>query len=136
MIYLDTNVLISAVDKKDQLHLKALKLLDKYSGSKRIISELTLAELACVYTRAGFEDSLAYAIATAKSLNAEIIKVDYNMLLRRAFRLSSELKLKTLDLLHIVTAIMVNAEYFATFDKDIIKKRETIKKYGLVVVTL
>jgi len=136
VIYLDTNILISAIDEKDPLHLKALELLNKYNRVKRIISELTLVELASVYSRAGFEDSLAYALATIKSLDAEIIEIDYNKVLKKAFRYSREFKLKTLDLLHVVTAIMVNAEYFATFDKDIIGKKEIIRKYGLTIVTL
>ena len=34
MIYLDTNVLISAVDDKDLFHSKALELLDKYRRIK------------------------------------------------------------------------------------------------------
>lgn len=103
--------------------MKALELLNKYYKVKRIVSELTLVELAFVYSRAGFEDSPAYAIATVKSLNVEIIKVDYNRLLRETFRYSRELKLKTLDLLQIVVAIIVNAEYFVTFDKDNIRKK-------------
>ena len=136
MIYLDTNILISAVDEKDPLHLKALELLNKYKRVRRIVSELTLVELASVYSRAGFEDSLVYALATIKSLNAEIVEIDYNKVLKKAFRYSREFRLKTLDLLHVVTAIMVNAKYFATFDKDIIGKKQIIRKYGVVVVTI
>ena len=136
MIYLDTNILISAVDEKDPLHLKALELLNKYKRVRRIVSELTLVELASVYSRAGFEDSLVYALATIKSLNAEIVEIDYNKVLKKAFRYSREFRLKTLDLLHVVTAIMVNAKYFATFDKDIIGKKQIIRKYGVAIVTI
>ncbi len=136
MIYLDTNVLISAIDDKDLFHSKALELLDKYKKIKRVVSELTLVELASVYSRSGFEDPLVYALATVKSLNVEVIKVDFNEVLKKAFQYSRELKLRTLDLLHVTIAITANTEYFATFDKDIIEKKKLIKEYGPTVVTL
>ncbi len=122
MIYLDTNILISAIDEKDPLHQRVLKLSDKYKNIQRVTSELTLVELASVYSRAGLKEPIIYAIATSKSLYVEIVEADFNKILKQAFEYSEKLRLKTLDLLHITIAIMINASYFATFDKDIIEK--------------
>lgn len=48
------------------------------------------------------------------------------MLLHRM--LAGELRLKTLDLLHVSTASVMGAEEFATLDRDIIKKGDKVEE--------
>ena len=129
-VYLDTNILISAVDEKDSLHEEALQLIDEYRDMERITSELTLIELASVYSRAGFNEPHVYALATIKTMKTKIIKIDFNKVLTNAFKYSGIVKLRTLDLLHVMAAIMMGANYFMTFDKDIINRKEIVKRLG------
>ena len=53
-IYLDTNIVIANIDEKDPNHNNVVKQLGGISG-RRLVSRLTLVELASVYTRAGLE---------------------------------------------------------------------------------
>jgi predicted nucleic acid-binding protein len=138
VIYIDTNVIISAIDELDSLHKEAVELLNKFKDyGEKITSKLTLVELVSVYSRAGLEKPFIYALASIKSLGIRIYtEIDFNTILDRAVRYSKDLKLKTLDLLHIVAAITIGAKYFVTFDKDIIGKRYFIERHGLKILTI
>ncbi len=138
MIYVDTNVIISAIDELDSLHKEAVELLNKFKDyGERITSKLTLVELVSVYSRAGLDKPLIYALASIKSLNIRIYtEVSFNTVLDQAIYYSKDLRLKTLDLLHMVAAIIIGAKYFMTFDKDIIGRRDFIEKYGLKILTI
>ncbi|BEP17816.1 PIN domain-containing protein [Pyrofollis japonicus] len=136
MIYVDTNVIISYMDELDPNHSKAVKLLEAVND-KRVVSKLTLVELASVYSRAGLEAPLSLAIYSIESIGARIGELDFDEVLLQASRLADALKLRTLDLLHIVSCRLLGAERFATFDKDIVAKRELIlRELGIRVETL
>ncbi|MCS7366646.1 MAG: type II toxin-antitoxin system VapC family toxin [archaeon YNP-WB-062] len=125
MIYIDTNVIISYIDEADPNHGKALKLVEGLSGD-RVVSRLTLAELVSVYSRAGLEDPLPLAMYSLKRIKAKIVEVDFNEILRIAIVKAPILKLKTLDLLHIITCKVAGCGEFATMDSSIIGKSEVI----------
>jgi len=134
MIYIDTNVVIAFIDELDPNHTKAIKLLENLKDDK-VVSGLTLTELASVYSRANLDEPLALAIYSVKRINAEIIDVDFNEVLMNTFKLAPLLKLKTLDLLHITTCKIIKAKAFATFDKDIIAKSDIIHGIGIEIIT-
>lgn len=134
MIYLDTNVIIAYIDERDPNHGKAVELLESLKED-RATSRLTLVELASVYSRAGLNEPLALAIYSIEYCGAKIIDIDLNKLLIEAFKLAESLKLRTLDLLHISACKIMKIENFATFDKDIITKSESIEKIGIKIVT-
>ncbi|MCC6056899.1 MAG: PIN domain-containing protein [Desulfurococcaceae archaeon] len=124
-IYIDTNVIISFVDEADPNHGKALKLVNKLSRD-RVASMLTLVELTSVYSRAGLENPLVLALYSIEVVNARIADVDFNNVLKNAFTYAQKLKLRTLNLLHIVVASITECKKFATFDNEIIKKSKDI----------
>jgi predicted nucleic acid-binding protein len=125
LIYIDTNVIISYIDEADPNHGKALKLVEGLSGD-RVVSRLTLAELVSVYSRAGLEEPLPLAMYSLRSIKAKIVEVDFNEILRIAIVKAPILKLRTLDLLHIITCKMVGCGEFATMDSSIIGRSEVI----------
>jgi predicted nucleic acid-binding protein len=86
-------------------------------GDERIVSRLALVELASVYSRAGLKSPLALALYSIDSVGAQLGELDFNEALLLAFRLSDTLKLRTLDLLHVISCKLLGAEQFATFDK-------------------
>jgi predicted nucleic acid-binding protein len=96
VIYIDTNVIISAVDEPDSLHKEAVELLNKFKNyGEKITSKLTLVELVSVYSKAGLEKPLIYAIASIKSLGIKICtEIDFNIVLDWAVHYSKDLKLK------------------------------------------
>ncbi len=133
MIYIDTNVIISYMDELDPNHNKAVELIEKFRD-KKVVSKLTLLELASVYSRANLSEPLALAIYSVEKIEAEVIDVDLNEVVREAFKLALELKLKTLDLIHIAACKTAKAVAIITFDKDIISKADKIGEIGIRVI--
>jgi predicted nucleic acid-binding protein len=133
MIYLDTNVMISFMDEGDPNHEDAVKLLE--SIGERTVSELVLPELASVYSRAGLGNPLSLAIYSIRRVGAELVKLDANQVVREAFKLAPQLRLRTLDLLHIAACRIMGAEGIATLDKGIQARAEVLKSIGIKVLT-
>ncbi len=136
MIYIDTNVIISYVDEKDPNHDKVMTIsmqLDK----ERIVSQLTLLELASIYARAELEKPIPLAMYSIKRFGASIVEADLNIVIKESLRYVPIFKLKTLDLLHIAIAKAIGAKSIATLDKDIGKKADIIKDtMGIKVITI
>ncbi len=132
--YVDTNVIIAFMDEKDPNHAKACELLRK--EKRKITSFLTLIELSSVFSRAGLDDPQALAIYSAECAGVEIVDIKFERAMRLAFELSDRLKLRTLDLLHIVFAIEAGAKRILTFDREIIARKEEIGKLGSEVVDI
>jgi len=156
--YVDTSIVVAALDIQDPRHDKVLALLEK--ESEKIVSEIVLAELASVVAR---RDEIVSSIAEKLGLNREeaIITIllyilkrfnlklrsveDYTRLpllgriykpIAMAVELSTQVKLRTLDLLHVAYAILLKEEgepilKLITADHDFEKARETLKKMNI-----
>lgn len=135
MIYLDTNIIVSFIDRKDPNHSRAEVFIDSIRNETKVVSELTRIELASVFSRGNIEYSQAFAIYSIREVGATIIKVDFNAVLLEAFKLSSLLKLRTLDLLHISVCKVAKINKFATFDKNIIAKKKELKSINIDILT-
>ncbi|MEM0376628.1 MAG: PIN domain-containing protein [Thermofilum sp.] len=127
MIYLDTNVIVSYVDELDSKHPDALELLSLLEGEK-VASRLTLLELVSVFSRAGLDDPVALALYSIEEVGVRIEDIDFNIVVSKAVRLARDLKLKTLDLLHLAACAETGSEIFATFDEAILKRAEDIRR--------
>ena len=134
MIYLDTNVIISYIDELDPNHGRAMELLRSIKDD-RVVSRLTLVELASVYSRAGLLNPLALSLYSIRRVNARIAEVDFNSVLQTSLKLAELVKLRTLDLLHIAACKTIGAKTFVTFDKEIISKSNLIEKLGIKVIS-
>jgi predicted nucleic acid-binding protein len=127
MIYLDTNVIISYVDELDSRHGDAKSLLSTLEGN-RAVSRLTLAELASAFSRADLDSPMALALYSIEQSGAKVVDVDFSDIIIKALKLAGELRLRTLDLFHLVICAEINAEIFATFDENIISKSEDLHR--------
>ena len=134
MIYLDTNVVIAFIDGLDPRHSDAHELLSSY-GDDRVVSRLTLIELASVYSRAGLSDPLPLALYSIRRVKARIAEANFDDVFTCAFKLAPLLKLRTLDLLHIAFCKTIGAKLFITFDRDITSKSDVIRSIGIEVIT-
>jgi predicted nucleic acid-binding protein len=139
VIYVDTNVVVAYINKRDPLHMHAVQLVEELKEYKLVVSDLVLVELYAVYSRTmslndlELEALVEYSITR---LGADVSHVDCTRLLSEAQRHVHVLRLKTLDLLHVVSAYLLGARGIATFDKDIIAKRRVVEKtLGLEVYT-
>jgi predicted nucleic acid-binding protein len=135
MIYLDTNVIVSCVDERDPNHDRALGLLSGLKGEK-VVSKLTLVELAAVFSMASLQEPIPLALFSIKSVGAKIVDVDFEEVLKRALSYAVELRLRTLDLLHVAISKTIECRGFATLDEDIVKRARDIgERLGIEVVT-
>ena len=135
MIYLDTCVIVSFIDEADANHTRALRLVERL-GEERIVSRLTLLELASVYSRAGLEEPLPLTVYSVRAVGARLVNLDFNEVLREAFAKAPLLRFRTLDLLHLVACKAAGCEEFATLDAGIVGKSEVIRReLGVKVVT-
>ncbi|MCF3652994.1 MAG: type II toxin-antitoxin system VapC family toxin [Aigarchaeota archaeon] len=136
MIYIDTNVIISYVDEKDPNHDKVVAMSMQLDGG-RVVSQLTLLELASIYARAELEKPIPLAMYSIKRFGASIVETDLNIIVKESLKHVPMLRLKTLDLLHITIAKAIGAKSIATLDKDIAKKADVIKDImGIEIITI
>ena len=69
-------------------------------------------------------------------MRAELTDIDFNEVLKQSLILAPKLKLRTLDLLHVVACHVAKVEKFATLDKEITSKSEAISNLlGIKVLT-
>ncbi|BFI76485.1 type II toxin-antitoxin system VapC family toxin [Sulfurisphaera ohwakuensis] len=125
--YVDTNVILSLVEE-DSNYEKAIRIR---SIRNLVTGEITVLELNSFYSRK-LKDEIKAKAATLYSLkfsNVRVTEVDWNKLLRKSEELSLRLQLKTLDILQITSATLIGVAQFLTFDKDILSKKELVKKY-------
>jgi PIN domain. len=132
-IYVDTNVIISFVEQ-DVNYNKALKIREI---NDLITSEVTILELNSFFSRKLKDEILTEASTkyAIRATNVRVVEIDMNKLFRKALELSTKLQLKTLDVLQISSALLLNAKSFITFDKDILKKRDLIEKITKILVS-
>jgi PIN domain. len=132
-IYVDTNVIISFVEQ-DVNYNKALKIREI---NDLITSEVTVLELNSFFSRKLKDEILTEASTkyAIRATNVRVVEIDMNKLFRKALELSTKLQLKTLDVLQISSALLLNAKSFITFDNDILKKRDLIEKITKILVS-
>ncbi len=139
MIYIDTNVVIAYINAKDPLHVYAHRLVEKLRREGFIVSNIVTLELYSVYSRTmGLSRVELEALVeySTRVLDAVELRVDCEKLLSKAMRDAGTLRLRTLDLLHVVAAHQLGATGIATLDRDIVSRRDVVKKrLGLEVYT-
>lgn len=126
----------------DQRRKKAIEELK--SGG--ITSELGLVELVSYLSRNLNDDLLPYAIKLLKDYNISIKTVkdarqsfigEISNVVYLVLRIAKDIKLKTLDLLHISYAILLQADELVTADKEFKKALDFLSRKGirLIVIT-
>lgn len=158
MFYVDTSAIVTALDPTDSRRNDALKFLQ--TGRDKIVSELVLAELASILTRRrGTLRGLAHRIGKTEDLallatllyllkrfDLKYYEVEgstilplgrFTVPLGHAIRLALNMRLKTLDLLHLsyIKALKerdIPVQALATTDEDF-KKMEGRIREGLGV---
>jgi predicted nucleic acid-binding protein len=165
MSYLDTSVIIAYCVEGDPHHNKAVNIVEKLRQDKFYGSPITLIELYSVISRniqryrlpPDIEEITNHKIKLlitvqyflhliplhlisdeAKLRDFDQLKLFHKFL--DAIDLADRLKLRTLDLLHIVYADQLAEKklikYFVTFDSDFLDKKEVIlENTGVEVIT-
>ena len=144
--YLDTSFVLSLAVSDDANHGAALEL-EKVVG-EAIVSKLVLAELYTYFSRVldprqgapgeeGYEEYIEAMVQySIRCAHARVVEASLDELLEMVPRYAPRLKLRTLDLLHVLAAYRLSADRIITLDRDYAAKSDLIEKWlGLEVVT-
>lgn len=161
MSYVDTSVIVAALDSEDPRQVAAIKALEK--RREKVVSELVLLELASILTRRRLLEGLARSLGVDMSgvlLPAVLLYImrrfglrytrvegfeSYHFLVvntpvSRALRLLGSVNLRTLDLLHLAYIEALknqeeNLEELLTVDEDFLREAKKIENLIGVKVT-
>ncbi len=128
MIYVDTNVLISYINIKDPLHEKAVQVISE--NRSLVTSIISRVELYSVFSRTMEISDLeleALVEYTFEKTGTVLKDLSLEEVFSNAVIYANRLKLRTLDLLHVVAAYVLGCESFLTFDKNILSRAEMIE---------
>ncbi len=160
MDYVETSLLLSSLIENDANNRLARAILEK--ANDPVTSELTILEATAVLSRiiehielpeeimlqvverpeVAVDGLVMYAI---RRENIRVVEIEHYTLsvhgirtlkiVKRAMEIAKTLRLKTLDLLHIVYAEEMGADRILTLDKEMAKKGKMIRKLtGIEVV--
>ena len=155
MKYIDTSVIVSALDPLDEKQKTSLQFLEE--EKEKVASELVMLELASVVSRRLDEVSIplrefslsseqlliAILVYVFRRFSIKFVKIGGSMEIpllgqmslpvAAAIELSAKIKLRSLDLLHIAYVKLLKEKgfkisAFATLDEDFVKAKEFLEK--------
>ncbi len=135
MDYIDTNVIISYLNKNDVNHSRALKILD--NGDKMITSMIAILELRSVLSRTTNldGDEIEAFVDYLPEIKLEVPELDMNTVFSNASEIAIRIRMKTLDILHLSASVLLSASNFVTFDGEFTEKENEIARIGLRIIT-
>lgn len=162
MKYIDTSVIVAALDYLDYRQKKAQRFLEQERD--KVVSELVLAELSSILSRreellktiervVGLKRELGVLVVVAyilRKFNLQYISVNGSILLppigqvysviAKTVELSGKVKLRTLNLLHLAYILILREEGYplrelVTLDTDFIDKKDLIEEILDIRVT-
>ena len=133
MNYIDTNVIISFLNSRDINHEKALKTLNHVS--EMVTSPVAILELKSVLCRTTTldTDEIEAFVDYLHEINIEVPMIDMNKVISNAIEIAVNIRMKTLDILHLAAGVVLNVDDFITFDREFIEKKKEIENIGLRV---
>lgn len=135
MRYFDTSVIILAISKDSRREIAIREL-----STGGITSELGFVELVSYLSRNLNDNPLPYAIRILDEFNIEVKSVptrentplgEIGRVFSLALEIASKVKLRTLDLLHVSYAILLNADKIVTADKEFEKAKDFLLEKGV-----
>lgn len=133
MNYIDTNVIISFLNSRDVNHERALKTLDH--DVEMVTSPVAVLELKSVLSRTtnlGTDEIEAF-VDYLPEIKIEVPEVDMDKVVSNANEIAVNIRMKTLDVLHLAAGEVLGADEFVTFDREFVEKEKEIVNLGLKV---
>lgn len=133
MNYIDTNVIISFLNNRDINHEKALKTLNH--DSEMVTSPVAILELKSVLCRTTTlnTDEIEAFVDYLHEINIEVPMIDMNKVISNAIEIAVNIRMKTLDILHLAAGVVLEVDDFITFDREFLEKEKEIENIGLRV---
>ncbi len=135
MDYIDTNVILSYLNKNDVNHSKALKIMD--NSNRMITSPIAVLELRSVLSRTTNlnGDEIEAFVDYLPEIRLEIPEVDMNTVFSNASEIANRIRMKTLDILHLSACVILNTTRFVTFDREFSARKTEIAGIGLIIIS-
>ena len=133
MNYIDTNVIISFLNSRDINHEKALKILNH--DGEMVTSPVAILELKSVLCRTTKldTDEIEAFVDYLHEINIEVPMIDMNKVISNAIEIAVNIRMKTLDILHLAAGVVLEVDDFITFDREFLEKEKEIENIGLRV---
>ena len=127
MNYIDTNVIISFLNSRDINHEKALKTLNH--DSEMVTSSVAILELKSVLCRTTTlnTDEIEAFVDYLNEINIEVPMIDMNKVISNAIEIAVNIRMKTLDILHLAAGVVLEVDDFITFDREFLEKEKEIQ---------
>ncbi len=103
-----------------------------------VTSQLAVVELYSIFSQVmnvsdiELEALVNYVI---RKCGIEVSTIEWDELYTQSLNYANKLKLRTLDLLHVIAAYSLGAKILVTFDKDIINKGKLVKELLGIKIT-
>ena len=133
MNYIDTNVIISFLNSRDVNHERAVKTLEH--DGEMVTSPVAVLELKSVLARTttlGSYEIEAF-VDYLSEVNIKVPEVDMDKVVSYASELAINIRMRTLDILHLSAGVVLEADDFVTFDREFLEKGKEIANIGLRV---
>ena len=133
MNYIDANVILSFLNSRDINHEKALKTLNH--DSETVTSPVAILELKSVLCRTTTldTDEIEAFVDYLHEINIEVPMIDMNKVISNAIEIAVNIRMKTLDILHLAAGVVLEVDGFITFDREFLEKEKEIENIGLRV---
>ena len=133
MNYIDTNVIISFLNSRDVNHERVVKTLE--DDGEMVTSPVAVLELKSVLawtTTLGTYEIEAF-IDYLSEIDTKVPEVDMDEVVSYAIELAINIRMRTLDILHLSAGVVLEADDFVTFDREFLEKEKEIANIGLRV---
>ncbi len=100
-----------------------------------VTSQVAILELKSILSRttALGTDEIEAFVDYLPEINIEIPEVDMNKVVSNASEIAVNIRMKTLDILHLAAGVVLEADDFVTFDHEFREKEKEIVNIGLRV---
>ena len=131
--YIDTNVIISFLNSRDVNHERAVKTLEH--DGEIVTSPVAVLELKSVLARTTTLSSyeIEAFVDYLSEVNIKVPEVDMGKIVSYASELAINIRMRTLDILHLAAGVVLEADDFVTFDREFLEKEKEIANIGLRV---
>lgn len=131
--YIDTNVIISFLNSRDVNHERAVKTLEH--DGEIVTSPVAVLELKSVLARTTTISSyeIEAFVDYLSEVNIKVPEVDMGKIVSYASELAINIRMRTLDILHLAAGVVLEADDFVTFDREFLEKEKEIANIGFRV---
>ena len=129
--YIDTNVIISFLNRRDVNHVRAVKIFDH--TDKRVTLPIAVLELKSVLLRTTniVIDEIEAFADYLPEIGVEVPETDMDKIFSKAIEIAVNVRMKTFDILHISASLILESDTIVTFDREFVEKKKELANIGL-----